>query len=123
VDAILKADTSILNDENGNPIMDPQTGKPMANFVDQQTGERLRVTEGRKAAVLDTIVQAAYGYNTPAETAEVLRNKLAELETDPGMMQAVRDARARIVREPGAIEGGLRQPRQPEDQGGPTPGF
>ncbi len=105
LDAILNADTS---------------SDATATITDAVSGQKLRVTDARKTATLDAWAQAAYGYNTPAETAEVLRTKLDSLigpkdadgraTTDSG--KRVEAALVRATRDPSRF-GGLDVPPPP----------
>ncbi len=46
---------------------------------DVATGETIAIDDFKRRAVIDNVAQAAYGYNTPAETAAILRAELDRL--------------------------------------------
>jgi hypothetical protein len=110
----------VLNKANGESL------------EDELTGEKLKVTTERKKALLDTMAQAAYGYNTPAETAEALQTKLNALigktKTVPVLDADGNPTRSsRIVNENGselsdiqqmAIDASTRATRDPSRFGG-----
>lgn len=95
---------------------------------DYQTGEKLKVSDNKRRATLDNIIQAAYGYNTPAETAATLRNLLGDLETrDPRLSSEIEEARRRIMRESvdpreQAARAAGQAPPEPPQQGGASGG-
>jgi hypothetical protein len=52
--------------------------------------DEAKVTFESQQAIVDNLVQAAYGYDTPAETASLLRNQLANFKQDTAISQQLR---------------------------------
>lgn len=82
--------------------------------------DKAKIDQGKQQALIDNLVQAAYGYDTPAETASLLRAELARIRNDASISNSLKDhlasseLRARRELDPAAqIDG--RQPPPPRD--------
>lgn len=53
--------------------------------------DKAKVDANKQRALIDNLVLAAYGYDTPAETAAVLRTQIDKLSNDPSVSQELRD--------------------------------
>ncbi len=66
-------------------------------FSDVATGESITIDNEKRKAVMDNIAQAAYGYNTPAETAAVLRAEIARLKEGHTVIENVTDKDGKVI--------------------------